>query len=218
MAALFPHLICVSWQIFLLFSWVPHDHRHYHHCFLFPLLVIYKSSPAFSQRSSKGDWMGFTNWPLVSTITLPDCDNATLFKFSFSFPLGHTNPYYLISYSLKLSINVLFLVISFCIVSSPEFWFYWFGASMHEVNVLYLEWQPYNWNSEEADTGILLCGLAAENILLPSHHTWSCFVSVIGRTFMASSLCQSSLLNAFKWCECVFAVIEVFVPSCCDSD
>lgn len=84
----FPHLICVSWQIFLLFSWVPHGHRHYRHCFLFPLLVIYKSSPAFSQCFSRGDGMGFTNWPLVWTIMLPVCDNATQFYVLIFFSFG----------------------------------------------------------------------------------------------------------------------------------
>lgn len=33
MAASFPHLICISSQILLLFSWLSHDHCHYHHGF-----------------------------------------------------------------------------------------------------------------------------------------------------------------------------------------
>lgn len=111
-------MICVSWKIFLLFSWVPHDHRHYHHrfflCFfLFLLLVIYQSSPAFSQRFSKGDGMVFTNWPLVSTIMLPVCDNATLFIFYvlilFFFPLDHTNPYLVSTPPSSLALLFCFL-------------------------------------------------------------------------------------------------------------
>lgn len=135
-------MICVSWQIFLLFNWVPHDHRHYHHRFLFLISAptachISKFTSVLSAFLQRW-WNGFHQ-----LTTCLDHNVASLWQrhlvyflcphsLSFFSPLIHTNPY-------LVSTPPSSLALLFC--------FLWFPLvlSVHLSFFIVLVWWLYAW-------------------------------------------------------------------------
>lgn len=127
------HLICISWQMFLLFSCV-HDHCHYCHSFLFywvPLLAMSQSSSTFAQCLQRW-WNGFHQ--LITCLNHNAiCLLQPVQSFDLSFSLCHINP---TQVPYLCFLYCLCILLEFPSVLSVCFGVHFLGLmALHEVNV-----------------------------------------------------------------------------------
>lgn len=99
------------------------------------------------------------------------------------------------------------------------FFFYWFSASMHEVNVTVI-WLQHWGMLTQGFCFMFLQQWTPDTFLVRAHYNLFTLCAGARRNFYGKLfVSEFPLLNAFiKGCECVFAVNKALPFSCCDSE